>query len=76
MVERLRARGVADVIVPRRRDYDLTHEADVVRLYQTTRPDVVLHLAAEATFTTGIEYLCTGGAEVGYGTNKGRAPLH
>ena len=47
MVERLRARGVADVIVPRRRDYDLTHEADVVRLYQTTRPDVVLHLAAE-----------------------------
>lgn len=47
MVERLRARGVADVIVPRRRDYDLTHEADVARLYQSTRPDVVLHLAAE-----------------------------
>jgi GDP-L-fucose synthase len=47
VVERLRARGVADVIVPRRRDYDLTHEADVARLYQSTRPDVVLHLAAE-----------------------------
>jgi len=47
VVERLRARGVADVIVPRRRDYDLTHEADAARLYHATRPDVVLHLAAE-----------------------------
>lgn len=29
--------------------------------------EVVLHLA-EAKFTTGVEYLCTGGAELGYGT--------
>ena len=29
--------------------------------------EVVLHLAAEATFTTGVEYLATGGAESGYG---------
>ena len=32
--------------------------------------EVVLHLA-EATYTTGIEYLCTGGAELGYGTKGG-----
>jgi GDP-L-fucose synthase len=45
----LRERGVADgnIIVPRRRDFDLTVEADVVRLYETGRPDVVIHLAAE-----------------------------
>jgi GDP-L-fucose synthase len=45
----LRERGVPDeqIIVPRRKDYDLTHEADVVRLYQDAQPDVVMHLAAE-----------------------------
>ena len=45
----LRDRGVpADrIIVPRRRDFDLTVEADVARLYAEARPDVVIHLAAE-----------------------------
>jgi GDP-L-fucose synthase len=47
VVERLRARGVTDIVVPRRRDYDLLHEADAERLYRDARPDVVLHLAAE-----------------------------
>jgi len=31
----------------RRKDYDLTHEADADRLYTDLRPDVVVHLAAE-----------------------------
>jgi GDP-L-fucose synthase len=45
----LRERGVPEdrIVVPRRRDYDLTIEADVERLYDTARPDVVIHLAAE-----------------------------
>jgi GDP-L-fucose synthase len=45
----LRERGVADerIIVPRRREYDLTVEADVARLYETARPEIVIHLAAE-----------------------------
>jgi GDP-L-fucose synthase len=45
----LRNRGVpADRIVsPRKRDFDLTIEADVARLYEAARPDVVIHLAAE-----------------------------
>lgn len=49
VIERLRAAGVADerIFVPRRARYDLTREADVVRLYDDARPDVVLHLAAE-----------------------------
>jgi len=45
----LRARGVPDdrIVVPRRRDYDLTVESHVDRLYTDARPDVVVHLAAE-----------------------------
>ncbi len=39
--------GCREIHVPRRRDYDLTREADVVRMYDDFRPDVVLHLAAE-----------------------------
>ncbi len=45
----LRERGVTEdrLFVPRRRDYDLTREADVVRMYDDAKPDVVIHLAAE-----------------------------
>jgi GDP-L-fucose synthase len=45
----LRERGVAaeSIIVPRKRDYDLTIESHVERLYTDARPDVVIHLAAE-----------------------------
>jgi GDP-L-fucose synthase len=37
----------SNIFVPRRRDFDLTVEADVARLYEVARPDVVIHLAAE-----------------------------
>jgi len=45
----LRRRGVPDpqIVVPRSREYDLTAESDVSRLYETARPDVVIHLAAQ-----------------------------
>jgi len=47
--EALRQRGVRDeqIFIPRRKDYDLTQEADVVRMYDDAKPDVVIHLAAE-----------------------------
>lgn len=45
--ERLRARGCTQLLIPRRKDYDLTREADVARMYDDLKPDVVLHLAAE-----------------------------
>ena len=45
--ERLRALGAGEVLVPRRAQYDLTTEAAVERLYQDTRPQIVMHLAAE-----------------------------
>jgi GDP-L-fucose synthase len=47
VVQILRARGVEDIFVPRSKDYDLTHEAAVERLYREHRPDVVVHLAAQ-----------------------------
>jgi GDP-L-fucose synthase len=47
VVGALRARGVADVLVPRRREFDLTREHDVERMYAEMRPDLVMHLAAE-----------------------------
>ncbi|MBI3828529.1 MAG: GDP-L-fucose synthase [Planctomycetes bacterium] len=45
--EKLRARGVKELIVPRRKDYDLTDPAAVKRVYDDAQPDLVVHLAAE-----------------------------
>lgn len=51
--QKLLERGVAekDIVVPRRREFDLTEAAEVARLYRTAfgaqKVDVVLHLAAE-----------------------------
>ncbi|HKU56481.1 MAG TPA: GDP-L-fucose synthase [Gaiellaceae bacterium] len=46
LVERLLAEGL-EPFVARRKDYDLTHEADVDRLFRDARPELVFHLAAE-----------------------------
>jgi GDP-L-fucose synthase len=45
VVERLRSLRPHELTVVRRRDYDLTREADVARLFYDRRPDIVLHLA-------------------------------
>ncbi|MFG0247436.1 MAG: GDP-L-fucose synthase family protein [Phycisphaeraceae bacterium JB051] len=49
VVEQLKARGVTDeqLFIPRRKDFDLTVEADVAKLYDQVKPDVMIHLAAE-----------------------------
>src|SRR4051794_26726790 len=46
LVERLQADGI-EPFVARRRDYDLTREADADRLFADARPELVFHLAAE-----------------------------
>lgn len=46
VVGALQGRGGRQVMVPRRRQYDLTQEAQVARLYANTQPQVVIHLAA------------------------------
>ena len=46
LVERLEADG-HDVFGARRREYDLTHERDVERVFADAQPERVFHLAAE-----------------------------
>jgi len=45
VVAAFQARGCA-VSAPRKAQYDLTHEADVKRMYADLRPELVVHLAA------------------------------
>jgi GDP-L-fucose synthase len=45
--ERLRGLGAAEVLVPRRAEFDLTDAVQVQRMYERMRPQVVVHLAAE-----------------------------
>jgi len=45
--ERLEAAGAAEVVVVRRRDYDLTEPSAVAHAYEAALPDIVVHLAAE-----------------------------
>lgn len=45
VVEQLRGKGCADIFIVRRREYDLTRENVVQRLFQDHPADVVLHLA-------------------------------
>jgi len=47
LVEQMKSRGYTNLFIPRRRDFDLTREADVVRVYEEFNPTVVVHLAAE-----------------------------
>ena len=42
----LQARGCRDVFIPRAEDYDLVEHANVKRMYDDFRPDLVIHLAA------------------------------
>ena len=46
VVRRLQDRGCESPFVPRRRDYDLTQSADIIRLLEQARPDLIIHLAA------------------------------
>ena len=46
LVERLRSQGCLQVSTPRRKDADLTRAADVEGLFETLRPEVVIHAAA------------------------------
>jgi len=48
VVEKLTAAGCRSIFVPRSAQYDLTRMADVVRMYDDARPEIVIHLAAKA----------------------------
>jgi GDP-L-fucose synthase len=46
VVEELRRRGAGEIVVPRKRDYDLVDRQAARRLLADSRPDLVIHLAA------------------------------
>ncbi len=46
VVDRLGRTGVADIFVPRSRDYDLRERAGIDQAIADGRPDVIIHLAA------------------------------
>lgn len=46
VVEKLRARGCRNIIVPRSREYNLTQAPNIVRLLKDNAPDMIIHLAA------------------------------
>src|SRR3954464_4114127 len=47
VLEELRRRGAANIVVPRTRDYDLVEIDAVRKLYRDARPTVLIHLAAK-----------------------------
>ncbi|MDH3604577.1 MAG: GDP-L-fucose synthase [Candidatus Tectomicrobia bacterium] len=46
LVEKLRGRGCRDIVVPRRKEYDLCQQAAIVALLSDAKPDMIIHLAA------------------------------
>jgi GDP-L-fucose synthase len=46
VVDELKRCGAPTVLVPRSKDYDLRDPADARAMFQATRPDLVIHLAA------------------------------
>lgn len=46
VTRKLRERGVENISIPRSRDYDLVQIEQVRRLYDDTKPDLVIHMAA------------------------------
>ena len=46
VVRRLEERGCRNIFVPRSKDYDLVSYVACKRVYEDSRPDIVIHLAA------------------------------
>lgn len=47
VVEKLKERGCKDIFIPRVKDYDLVKIKAVKKVYQDSRPEIVIHLAAK-----------------------------
>jgi len=47
LVAKLKERGCQDIFIPRIEEYDLVDMNAVKRLYDTAKPDIVIHLAAQ-----------------------------
>src|SRR4030043_1597430 len=46
VVKKLQERGCKNIFVPKSKEYDLVHMKAVERVYEDSKPDIVIHLAA------------------------------
>jgi len=46
VVRKLEKRGCARIFVPKIEEYDLREQSSIIRMYEESRPDIVIHLAA------------------------------
>jgi GDP-L-fucose synthase len=46
IIDGLRKRGCKNILVPKIEEYNLVNSTDVIRMYDDTKPDIVIHLAA------------------------------
>ena len=47
LIEKLKKHGAKDIFVPTYPEYDLVKEADILRMIDDAKPDVIIHLAAK-----------------------------
>src|SRR5690349_14673372 len=46
VVEELKKKGCKEIFVPRKKDYDLRDINSIRKLFDDTKPDIIIHLAA------------------------------
>ena len=46
LIENLKGRGATDIFVPKIEDYNLVEKADIQRMLDDSKPDLIIHLAA------------------------------
>ena len=46
VVQKLEERGCKRIFVPKIEEYDLREQSSIIRIYEESRPDIVIHLAA------------------------------
>lgn len=47
LIRTLKEHGAREIFVPRHSEYDLVREADIIRMIDTAKPDIIIHLAAK-----------------------------
>ncbi len=47
LIRRLKEHGAREIFVPLYPEYDLVREADIIRMIDTAKPDIIIHLAAK-----------------------------
>lgn len=45
--EKLTQRGVKDIFIPKIEDYDLVQKSSIIQMLDDSRPDIIIHLAAQ-----------------------------